>query len=58
MYFLAHVDIEYESYLKRSIMPIDKLLTGTTTALVQSGTGSNENEGVVQTRLSFVPSIN
>ena len=40
--------IKYKLFLNRSIWPIDKTLTGTTT-VGESGTRSNGNEGVLHT---------
>ena len=47
-FFFAHGLIEYESFLNRSIRPIDGTLTGTN-ILGQSGPRSNGNEGVLNT---------
>ena len=44
-FFFAHGPIKYECFLNRSICPIDGIQTGTTTS-IQSGPGSNGNEGV------------
>ena len=42
------IPLEYESFFNRSIIPIDRILTGTTT-YGQSGPGSNGNEKILLT---------
>ena len=46
------VPIEYESFLNRSIFPIDWTLTGTTTS-GQRGLENNPNESVLHISLVF-----
>ena len=45
---VSSIPIEYEQSLNRTISPIDKTLTGTTTS-DQSGSGSNGNEELFYT---------
>ena len=52
MIFFAKGPIEYEYFFNRSIWPINRTVTGTTTP-GQSGTRSNGNEGELNTLVIF-----
>ena len=45
---ISNITIKYKRFSNRSIWSIEGILTGTTT-LGQSGSGSNDNEGVLHT---------